>query len=259
MLLLAAQTALSAIAVATSPATPTSTLFSEWRASRGKTYSSAAEATRREAIFNDNARIVAELNADSSDMAEYGLGKFADMMPSEIPRLPKRRQESWVDAEMVEATSLDECTDPLGCVWGGACYSCKRFPAFGTGPLPTHIDWTELGAVTPVKDQGKCGNCFTYSVAGDIEGTNFLTGNPLIPLSEQQLTSCDRDGDDGGCAGSATVLDTFKYVQEHGGIASETLYPTCSSNYTCAVPATCNLSRAGHARRRGKTAYATSC
>ena len=107
-------------------------------------------------------------------------------------------------------------------------------------PLPTHIDWTELGAVTPVKDQGKCGNCFTFSVAGDIEGTNFLAGNPLVSLSEQQLTSCDRDGDDGGCQGSATVLDTFKYVQENKGIVAEAGYPTCSSNYSCALPSQCD-------------------
>ena len=244
MLSIAVLSALSAAGAAAASPTTAATSFSTWRTARGKTYPSAAEAARREAIFNDNARIVAELNADPTDMASYELGKFADMLPSEIPRSPKRRQEN--DGEEATLTaaaaagSPNECTDPFGCVYTGICYSCKRFPAFGTGPLPTHIDWTELGAVTPVKDQGKCGNCFTFSVAGDIEGTNFLAGKPLISLSEQQLTSCDRDGDDGGCAGSATVLDTFKYVQENGGIASEFLYPTCSSNYTCGVPATCD-------------------
>ena len=70
-------------------------------------------------------------------------------------------------------------------------------------------------------------------MTGNIEGVHFLAGNALLPLSEQQLTSCDRTGDDGGCKGSATVLDTFKYVVDNGGIASELGYPLCSANYTC--------------------------
>ena len=70
-------------------------------------------------------------------------------------------------------------------------------------------------------------------MTGNIEGVHFLASNTLLPLSEQQLTSCDRTGDDGGCKGSATVLDTFKYVVDNGGIASELGYPLCSANYTC--------------------------
>ena len=161
---------LAALLLAATSAADSSDAFAEWRAARGRNYASAAEAARREAIFLSNAKVIEELNADPTDMAEYELGKFADMPPSEIPRAPKRQPE---DASpqlgSASAKPVDECTDANGCVWGGECYSCKKFPAFGTGPLPTHIDWVELGAVTPVKDQGKCGNCFTFSVAGDIE------------------------------------------------------------------------------------------
>ena len=36
----------------------------------------------------------------------------------------------------------------------------------------------------------------------------FLAGHELVSLSEQQLTSCDRNGGDTGCGGGSTNLDT---------------------------------------------------
>merc|ERR1719436_614954 len=104
-------------------------------------------------------------------------------------------------------------------------------------------DWRDHGAVTPVKDQGQCGSCWTYGATGDIEGTWFLAGNDLIALSEQQLTSCDRVGGDDGCRGGDSDLDTFKYVVKTGGICSEKQYPQSTWSSKFAISGKCDKSK----------------
>lgn len=57
--------------------------------------------------------------------------------------------------------------------------------------IPTSVDWTKLGAVNKVKDQGQCGSCWAFSVTASLEGMAAIKTKKLLDLSEQQLVDCD--------------------------------------------------------------------
>lgn len=91
---------------------------------------------------------------------------------------------------------------------------------------PDSIDWSELGAVTPIKNQEQCGSCWAFSTTGSVEGAYYIATKHLISLSEQQLVSCDKI--DNGCEGG--LMDNgFKFAETYG-ICKEEDYPYISGS-----------------------------
>lgn len=108
--------------------------------------------------------------------------------------------------------------------------------------LPSSVDWRNKGAVTPVKDQGQCGSCYTFSTTGALEGTYQLKYGNLVSFSEQQLVDCStlkNNGPNLGCNGGQISL-TAEWVGKNGGLCTESTYPYVSG--TTKTAGTCQKS-----------------
>ena len=75
------------------------------------------------------------------------------------------------------------------------------------------VNWVTAGAVTPVKDQGQCGSCWSFSTTGSLEGAHFNATGELLSFSEQQLVDCS-GFPNMGCNGG-NPLWAFKYLKKH--------------------------------------------
>lgn len=106
-----------------------------------------------------------------------------------------------------------------------------KFNSDNIKDIPSEWDWTEKGAVTPVKDQAQCGSCWAFSTTGSVEGAYFLSSENLVSLSEQQLVDCSSSFGNQGCGGGL-YTNSFEYIQQNG-ICSESSYSYSGTDGEC--------------------------
>ena len=95
----------------------------------------------------------------------------------------------------------------------------------------TPIDWRDKGVVGPVKNQGKCGSCWSFSTAGPIEEHYAIKYNKSVVLAEQQLVDCSWAYGNNGCNGGL-FANGYAYVRDYGLELNET-YPYVANDTLC--------------------------
>jgi len=186
--------------------------FQQWQAFYGKEYLSATERDYRESMYDRNVRKIARHNSRANTWT-MAVNQFADMSKSEFVA-------RYLNGGYNNATHLRQKNYNWTLLNGN--YSA----------LPASVDWTTKGAVTPVKNQGQCGSCWSFSATGALEGAWFVKRRVLTNLSEQQLVDCSTSQGNQGCNGG--LMDyAFQYAMANG-LTTEAAYP-----YTATGPNAC--------------------
>jgi len=190
--------------------------FDDYASEFKKQYSSS-EAEYRKAIFESNLEAIRTHNANPSASWKMGVNHLTDQTDEEFRQL--------LGYKKVFNQKLPHMSEYI--------------PTTKNADVPASIDWREKGIITPVKDQGQCGSCWTFGTAEVIESYYALVTGQLATLSEQQILDCvpnpDQCGGTGGCGGGTPEL-AFEKLIEMGGLTSEWMYPYTSyfgTNYPC--------------------------
>jgi len=183
--------------------------FETYQAEFGRNYN-AEEVQFRTEIFEKNLNIIRRHNSNPTKSWKLGVNQFTDRTPEEL--------NSYLGA--VQAPKSLKSFLPT-----------KFNEAQSSIFANVSVDWRTKGIITAVKDQGKCGSCWSFAAAETLESYWALHTGQLVTLSEQQILDCTANpkqcGGTGGCGG-ATVELGYAQVIKMGGLSSEWTYPYIS-------------------------------
>ena len=111
-------------------------------------------------------------------------------------------------------------------------------PSPSSGPLAPSIDWHQLGAVTPVRDQAGCGSCALFSTTAALESHILRTTGVSTDLSEFQFLGCRSNNI---CASGSRQSDNLSFLASTG-LTTETNYPYPISYSSPYPAASCSTS-----------------
>ena len=162
----------------------------------------------RYGLYHNARRYVNSLNR-RKDTYKLSVNKFADWTEEEKRAVRGRARTSKEEMEKVLSLS-----PPL------------RTHSPSLEDLPSEIDWRPTGAVTPVKDQGTCGSCWSYGTTGSLEGQLWKAGGATgqaVPLSQQNLMDCSWPEGNNACDGGLDY-NAWSWIKSHGGLATYASY-----------------------------------
>ncbi|XP_076862731.1 cathepsin S, ortholog 1 isoform X2 [Brachyhypopomus gauderio] len=177
-----------------------------WKIEHSKTYSTVREETWRRTVWEQNVVEIMKHNvAASAGWYTYNMGTnhLTDMTTDEV--------NMQMNGLRLEHLPRDGANDNF-------TYLSEMLL------IPSTVDWTEKGLVSPVENQGPCGSCWAFSAVGALEGQMRKHTGVLVPLSPQNLVDCSVAIGNHGCRGGY-LSKAFTYIAQNKGIDSDCFYP----------------------------------
>eukprot|EP00116_Pleurobrachia_bachei_P009192 sb/3469454/ len=181
--------------------TKTLELYKKFKGEQHLQFSSAEEGMRFR-LFKLNAHFVASENDVEGETAHFALNMFSTMTEAE--------KQSYMGLNVTghENENNDVADDLLA----------KQVS------VPTEKVWTNEGKVTPVKNQGSCGSCWTFGSVGSLETRYASKAGVLRNFAEQEYLDCVYDMvDHNGCQGG-WPNDCYEYSADNGRLAPSSSY-----------------------------------
>lgn len=213
------------------------TQFEQFLAKYNKSYEGQEYSFRRN-IFRQSIDRIQQLNNLRTDdqSAHYGITQYSDLTPAEFMEKGK--------SIMIQANEIivyfNVSVVKKAKVPGSRrvkhhqrryLHDYEKIKSRLSG-MPKSFDWRDRQAVTPVRNQGKCGACWAHSVVATIESMVAIETGRLTELSIQQLVDCSND-ENQGCHGGDTC-EALIWMNKHN-VSLETIedYPNEDSSGDC--------------------------
>uniref|UniRef100_A0A0E0EUZ9 Uncharacterized protein n=1 Tax=Oryza meridionalis TaxID=40149 RepID=A0A0E0EUZ9_9ORYZ len=210
-------------------------MFQRWKAEYNRSYATPEEERRRLRVYARNVRYIEATNAAAGLAYDLGETAYTDLTNDEFMAMytaPPLRSAADDDDDAATTTIITTRAGPVDEHQQPEVYFNESAGA------PASVDWRASGAVTEVKDQGRCGSCWAFSTVAVVEGIQKIKKGKLVSLSEQELVDCDTL--DSGCDGGVSYR-ALEWITANGGITTRDDYP-----YTGAAAAACDRAKLGH-------------
>jgi len=180
--------------------------FSSWMAAGHRTYS-ADELMSKFAVFKANHYYVQRHNEEfkaGRKTFELGMNDNADLTLTEYRKKLGLR-------------SVKTPTE-VGLTLGKLLHGNSSTTSSGGK------DWRGTPFLGPVKNQGQCGSCWTFSSTAVLQSAWAVKSGSLESFSEQQLVDCVNNGES-TCDLGGVIADSWEYVLGGARPMTEAVYP----------------------------------